>query len=63
MLVGEAPQRERGLDHESARWAGRMVGGFFQDGSSKDLPITAGQPGGRSRSGIHPTGCGQCAVG
>ena len=35
-LVSSAWMSERvgRLDHESARWAGRTVGGFSQDGSS-----------------------------
>jgi len=29
----DGSRRERGLDHETARWTGRTAGGFIQDGS------------------------------
>jgi Regulator of chromosome condensation (RCC1) repeat len=32
--VSRVSQRVRGLDHETAHWTGRMVGGFIQDASS-----------------------------
>lgn len=34
ILLAEMSERVSGIDHEAARWTGRTVGGFIQDGST-----------------------------